>query len=401
MSDFVFEDFNGDAYLAGAAGEREEYLNNRVVVAPPGMPFDQGAVFNPGDPVHQEYLDLFNRLNYWYYVRQVVDRPAPVGGVQGIREPDPALATRIRKIAYVRSIAARMGHYHYEGTTAGHHTRYAEYINLTWATMQRFARNIFENATIVITDRASALAAILPIPNVVADREWRNRYRNKHLNVVCIVAYFFRVRGHHWIAEMDDRYKAVWRKCLYDEDSPGLDWQYLAHDALHAIFPDDLDNIWTHAAANQHCAGALVKRINSMPAGVAIVAAINAGMSDLQLLVPRALEYVRPAVTHMEALNNQIANNRYAGSVNRRLYDAPDVQPNETILGPLAAIIMASLDSFASNSPLLRSAALRRVANNSPMTGGMIGRMVNTAVKSEMAAEIFLPAIRAAAENVP
>jgi hypothetical protein len=130
-----------------------------------------------------------------------------------------------------------------------------------------------------------------------------------------------------------------------------------------------------------------------MPAGIAIVAAINAGMSDLRLIVPRAFDYVKPAVAHMDRLNQEISANRHAGSVKRRLYDAPEVTPNETTLGPLAAIIMASLDAFASNSPLLKSAALKRVANNAPMTGGIVGKMVTTAAKSEMAAEIFLPAI--------
>jgi hypothetical protein len=394
MSDFVFEDFNGDTYLPGAAGEREEHLNSRVVAVPPGMPFDYVSDddFDPSVAAHQQYLDLFFRINYWYYVSQTVERPAPVQGVQGIRTPDLALAARIRKIAYVRAMAARMCQYHYTGTPAGHHTRYAEFEVYTWASLQAFARDIFEDNTIVINSRATALAEIRDVPNVRDDRVWRNNYRSKHLDVVCIVAYFFRVRGHHWISEMDDRYKSVWRKCLYDEDSPGIDWQYLAHDALHAIFPDDLDDIWVEAADNQACAGALVKRVNSMPAGVAIIAAINAGMSDLRLIVPHAFDHVRPAVEHMEYLNRLVDGDRNAGSVNRRLYNAPDVTPNETLLGPLAAIIVASLDTLTTNSPLLKSAALKRVANNAPMTGGLVGKMINNAAKSEVAAAIFLPA---------
>lgn len=391
MSDFVFEDFNGDTYLTGSSGEQEERLNNRVVAVPPDMPFGRNVAFNGGDVVHQQYWDLFNRVNYWYYIYKTIERPAVAAGVQGIRTPDAALAARIRKIAYVRSLSARMGHFHYGGTAVAHHARYTEFEVFTWATLQRLARRVFEDDTIVVADLATALAAFRDVPNVTDDRVWRNNYRSKHVNVVCIVAYFFRVRGHHWITEMDDRYKAVWRKCLYDEDTPGIDWQYLAHDSIHAIFPDDLDTIWTTAAGMQNCAGALVKRVASVPAGVAIIAALNAGVSDLKLIVPKAIESVQVAVDHLDELNAHLENNRYAGSVNRRLYNAPNVVPNETRLAPLASIIRASLESFAAGSPLLKSAALKRVANNAPMTGGIIGRMINTAVKSEPAAEIFLP----------
>jgi len=396
MSDLVFEDFNGDTFLTGSAGEREERLNNRLVAVPTGIPFYRGEVFDTTDQLHQDYLDLFFRLNYWFMVQQHVAAPAPVAGVQAVRAPDPVLAARLRRIAYVRTMSARMGHYHYEGTPAGHHARYSEFERMTFPRLQAFARDVFADNTIAITDLATARAGIEQVPHAADDVAWHNAYRSKHLNVVCMIAYFFRVRGHHWIQEMDDRYKAVWRKCLYDEDTPGVDWQYLAHDALHAIFPDDLDDIWVDAADDDACAGALIKRLNSAPAGIAIVPALNAGVSDLRLLVPKAFDFVPDAMTHLRDLNNRIATHRFAGSVNRRLYDAPDIVPDETALAALASIIRAGLDSWAASSPLLKSAALKRVANNAPMTGGMIGKMVNTAVRSDSAAEIFLPEMRPA-----
>lgn len=391
--DLLVDDFNGETFLAGAAGEREEYRNTRVVAVPEGIPFSKGTTFDHTVLEHQRYLELFHRLNYWYIVANTVARAADPGGgaARPVRVPDAALAARIRKIAYVRTMSARMGHFHYAGTPAAHHTRYAEFRQFTFVDLQAFARRFFEDNRVAITDLESALRGIRKIPNLADDRAWMNAYRSKHLNVVCIIAYFFRVRGHHWIAEMDDRYKAVWHKCLYEEDGPGLDWQYLAHDALHAIFPDDLDAIWVKAAGDDACAGALVKRVNSVPAGVAIIAALNAGANDLGMIVPRAISHQAKAVGHLQQLTDQIKANRFAGSVNRRLYDAPDIVPNETLLGPLAAIILSSLDSFAPNSPLLKSAALKRVGNNAPMTGGVVGRMIVTAARSDAAAEVFLP----------
>jgi hypothetical protein len=395
MSDLVAEDFNGDTYLVGSSGEREEYLNSRVVAVPQSMPFNRGTPYDRSNPTHNEYLDLFYRINYHFMVHATVQRPAqPAAGV-AIRVPAANLAINLRKIAYVRTLSARMSHYDYGSTAMAHHARYAEYRNFTWAGLQTFMREYLEDNTLGISNLDEARAIIPQVADHAADAQWRSAYRQKHLNVVCLVAYMFRARGHHWLTEMDDRYKAVWRKCLYDEENPGVEWEYLAHNALHAIFPDDLDAIWQEAADNDCCAGALIKRYESMPAGVAVIAAVNAGVSDLKLLLPRAFDYVPEAMQHLVDLNRTVGQNRHAGSVNRRLYNAPEVRVDEVKLAPLASIIVAGLKQLVTDSPLLKSKALARVANNAPMTGAMIGKMVNTALKSDAAAEIFLPQLPA------
>lgn len=394
MSDLQDDDYNGACFVVGSAGEREERLGNRVVQVPIGMPFGGNQAFDKDSNEHKEYLDLFYRINYWALALMYAhpDAAIPDNGVA----PDAIMAERARKVAYVRAMAMREGQMYYNGTATEHNVQYAEYAKHSWASLQDFARGVFKKQDIVITDLASARASIKRVPNTDDDRNWQKAYRSRHLNVVCMIAYFFRVRGHHWTDEMEDRYRAVWHKCLYEEDNPGLDWKYLAHDALHAIFPDDLDEIWREAVDEDKCAGALIKRFDSLPAGVAGVAAMNAGVTDLKLIVPKALDYSKEAVQHLDELTKVISKERWAGSINRRFYEAPELIVDETKLSALAAIIRSGLETFAPGSPLLKSKALQRIASNAAMTGAIVGRMVSTAVRSDAAAEIFLPEIRGA-----
>jgi len=385
-------DYNGECFLTGSAGEREELKNNRRVAHIIDMPFSRRSAFNKDDEVHRNYLELFFRVNYRY----ILDTNDEKNDNGTWKVPSAGDALCYRQIAYIRTLAARNNHFDFNGTTVQHNTKYTDFKHYTFANLQAMARRGVGDATIVITDLATALAAFPRVENAGDDAQWRNEFRPKYLDAVCLMAYFFRVRGHHWVEEMDDRYKAIWRKCLHEEDTPGIDWEYVAHDALHAIFPDDLDKIWLDAAAEDKCAGALIKRIDSLPAGIAGIAALNAGVADLTLIIPKALDYSKDAVNHLQDITGVVANNRWAGSVNRRFYDAPNIVVNETRLSALAAIIRAGLENLAPASPLLKSKALQRMAANAAMTGSMVGKMVLTAVRSDAAAEIFLPQIEAA-----
>lgn len=394
MSDLNDEDYNGECFIVGASGEREEQRPNRIVMVPPGMPFDKNNAFDPNSNNHKAYLDLFYRLQYYRVIAAYLPKPTGAAAPGNIRAPDANLASRARRIAYIRTLAARNGNYDYTGTPAAHHTRYAEFDNCTWVDVRDFAREYFDSNTLVITDLATARAVIAQVPNHNVDANWRSQVRSKYIDIVCTIAYFFRVRGHHWTNEMDSRYSDVWRKCLYQEDNPGLSWEYLAHDSLHAIFPDDLDRIWEQAKDTEACAGTLIKRFDSLPAGVAGISALNAGVADLSMIVPKALDYSKDAMEHLEDLTTAVNGNRWVGSVNRRFYNAPGLVVDEAKLSALAAIIRAGLEGLAPGSPLLKSKALQRIAQNAQMTGAIVGKMVMTAVRSDAAAEIFLPDIR-------
>lgn len=343
------DDLNGECFILGSEGEREEINRQRFVCLPVAANLIPNTVTDMTVPANVTFWNNFVITNYEDQI------------VQGVAPRDA------RRVAYIRMLAARTGMFKWNDTPGQHNVRYAEFI-----------------------ERA---AVGDDIADWDADDAWRATARDKLMDMVCMVAYFFRVRGHHWTADFEDRYQAVWRKCQYEEDSPGISWQLIAHNALHAIYPDDLDQIWINAVHGSICSGALKKRINSKPAGMASVSALNSGVADLLLVVPRAFDYMPAAIDHLKNITRLTEGdeNRWNGSVNRRFYNAVDIQVNESSLGALAALIIASLDQFAPNSPLRNSMALKRIAANAPLTGAVVARMIRTAVSSDAAAEIFLP----------
>jgi hypothetical protein len=389
MSDLLDTDYNGECFIAGGSGEKEVLDNSRAVYYAVSIPFSAQNNFDGGNQVHRDHLDLFYRINYYASIEGRVEQPAN----GAIRVPSAEIAGEARKIAYIRTLCARTGMFDFTGSVIEHRVRYTNFVPFSWDHMQAWARNYFNDQTIVITSLESARAMIDRVPNNEVDANWRAGYMEKHYDAVCTVAYMFRVRGHHWLEDMDDRYKSLWRKCLYDEDTPGLDWQRIAHDALHAIFPDDLDSIWRDAVDNGICAGTLTRRYSSLPAGIAGVAALKAGVVDLQMIVPRALEVAKAGVQHLSDIDVVISRDRWAGSVNRRFYNAAEINVDEAKLSALASIILSGLENLAPNSPLRKSKALQRIANNAAMTGALVGRMVMTAARSDAAAATFLPAL--------
>jgi len=357
------EDYNGECFVLGSEGEIEEEDNSQVLwmmpddVRPANWGYTQSLVESGivvTDGVRQ-YLERTIWINY-NYIR---------ANYAAVPERDAF------RIAFIRMLVVREGLADPTATAAGHNARY---------NLARFKAN-----TLSHTAPTAAPAG--------SDQQWRSLVRKRFTNLVCITAFFFRVRGHHFQDGFEERYKAVWRKCLYDEDEPGLRWEYIARNSLHAIFPDDLDAYWAFSVAHSRCAGALIKRFDSAPAGIAGLSAIRRGVNDIAMILPRVPNLVPDAVEHLVALEGLVAGNRWAGSVNRRFYDAPQIRMDEGKLASLAAVIMAGLEQFAPNNPLGKSAALRRIAANAPITGAVVARLIQTAVSTPEAAEGLVKAI--------
>jgi hypothetical protein len=195
------------------------------------------------------------------------------------------------------------------------------------------------------------------------------------------------VRGHHWLPEMDSKYAGLWKKCLKEDANAGVEWQHVAHHAVHAIYPGILDDFWKNCADGGKIAGALIKRFDSAPAGVAAVKAVYSGAQDLMMAIPGIKNQYKG---HFDELDNIMADmraNRWAGSINRRYYNAGPVAFDEQKFGAIASVIYNALNAFAANSPLLQSKALERVANNAPITGGIVARSIATAVSNPKVVE--------------
>jgi len=340
-----WQDLNGECFVAGDSGEREEVLNHRRVIFPPGCPHAREA--SPGQPVviPQQHAAMFVKVNY-HYLRQVCPTvPAPT----------------CAKIAFLRFLAARYGLISPAFRTATFFVRYNEAVQYSLLDI---------------------LALNMPATNeyqVGLTADVRRSLMGDFSNMACCVAYMFRVRGHHWVADMDENYKGLWAKCLKDTDNPGLDWQYIAHHALHAIMPIVLDDYWKVCKDEGRVAGALVKRFDSAPAGVAAIRAVYVGAADLRMCLPAIENKLKDQFKHLDELVALLRANRWAGSINRRFYNAPEIDFDEQKFGAIASVVLQALNTFASNSQLTKSRALQRVANNAPITGGIVSRGIATA----------------------
>lgn len=339
------DDLNGECFIAGEVGEVEKFENFRVV----GFYKNTPAATTPLEivPFTVSETSGFIALN----ARMVA------------AAKNQTLALVHVKIAYVRFLAARAGLISPNFDKASHHVKYNE-------------AEFIDQADLDIANTAGTEAAVGAIEFTTGARKL---LRENFANMVCAVAYMFRVRGHHFLGEMDNKYQALWKKCLKDDGNPGLEWSVIAHDCLHAIMPDVLDDYWKACVASSQIAGALIKRFDSAPAGVAAVRAVYTGAQDLQMAVPGIRERF---IKHFDDLDNimaQLRLERWAGSINRRYYGAKAVDFDEQKFGAIAAVIYHALKSFSAESMLLRSNALIRVANNAPITGGIVGRSIATA----------------------
>jgi hypothetical protein len=359
----VAHDFDGEYFVVGQQGEVEEVLDHRRVYVP-----DTAArVFGLGTVVdlnNADALDAVNatiNVNYW----------ALLALPEGAR---PTVEEAIR-IAFLRVHALTKGWGDMANDMARHNVRYNDITIIPVA--QVFRVNI--NDALHDGDKTAAHN----VPNWDTDAAWRTAVKRKVLNMVCLVAFFMRTRGHHWTADSDDRYQKIWRNCLYEEEHVGLNWEKVAHHTYHFIYPDILDGIWREAVTNARCAGALIKRFDSLPAGVAAVGAVQTGATDILIVLPNIRNLVPDAFQELERCANVIRGHRWAGSINRRFYDGTELIPDEKKLGSIAAVILGALQAVSSAAPLRNSKALQRVAQNAPITGTLINTMIQKAVTDD------------------
>jgi len=337
-------DLNGECFVSGDAGEREESLVHRHVVFSKNLPAAKDG--NAGVKVlfTLEEADRFIRLNYYYLKKVAPNLPN----------------SDVAKIAFLRFLAARNGLVSPEFKAETYHVKYNEAIRLTTKQIRQLNMPPDGDYQTVLTDKM------------------REKLMADFSNSVCAVAFMFRVRGHHWLPDMDDAYKNLWKKCLKDQDNPGVNWELIAHHSYHSIMPVILDNYWITCKDGGRIAGALVKRFDSAPAGVAAVRAVFAGAEDIRMCVPALVSNFKSHFDELDRVVKNLRANRWAGSINRRYYNAPALDFDEQKFGAIASVVVNALQTFAANSQLLKSKALLRVANNAPITGGIVSRSIAT-----------------------
>jgi len=195
-------------------------------------------------------------------------------------------------------------------------------------------------------------------------------------DIVCCVAYVFRARGHHFVEKGKylEYYTKLWAKLRHDESGIQLPWAKIATVGLHAVFPSILDDFWLEASSEQRCSGALVKRINVAPAGSAGPYVLKQGLNDLLIIAPGIKSALAGCIASLERHLELLSAHRFEGSVNARYYGAKRCAMNESTVGALAATIYAAVNQLVEDSPLKSSAALKRIADQAPITGAVLAR---------------------------
>jgi hypothetical protein len=193
---------------------------------------------------------------------------------------------------------------------------------------------------------------------------------------VCLVAFVFRARGHHYTDDYQDLYERVWTKCRYHVNQLRISFRNMATYALHGIYPIILDNFWLQCKDKGHCNGALSKRIDTAPAGAAGPYVLDQGIRDLVMIAPGIKDRLDEAFIYLNGILNRLREHRFNGSVNHRYYGADRITFDEKRMSAIAATIVAALDNLTEDSPLGKSPALRRIANNAPITGAVLGRAI-------------------------
>lgn len=193
---------------------------------------------------------------------------------------------------------------------------------------------------------------------------------------VCLVAFIFRSRGHHYMDSYEQLYGKIWQKCRYGDDKLYISFQNLATLALHAVYPSILEDFWTEGVRNMHVNGALAKRYDGAPAGAAGPYILQQGIQDLQMIAPGLRDVLKEGYEYLEGVIEDLRIHRYAGSVNARYYGTKKVHFDEKRVSAIAATIVAALEGLASDAPMLGSPALNRIANNAPLTGAVFAKAV-------------------------
>lgn len=355
------DDLNGDCFILGTEGEPEEDIELNHVIFSVGIPSATDATVLVPVAFTNIQADGFIKDNTYHLYSN------------GVAFNDALY------LAYLRFLAVRMGAISPEFAVNIHNVRYNDAVRLNGVNSANFrGQYTVGHANIAPNEaafRAAWAAGGATLNKVVT--------RKVFTDIVCAIAYMFRVRGHHFRNDFDAKYKTLWTRCLHADADLGSSWQNIATTGLHAIMPDILDSFWTHSVQNSYCAGALTKRFDSAPAGAAGILALKKGLDDVSMIFPIILDRVPDSKTAFDQIYTAVTANRWGASINARYYGVNRVNYNETDIGALASVVMGVYDQLAPNADLKDSMALQRLARIAPATGGAIGQAALRTTRSE------------------
>jgi len=207
--------------------------------------------------------------------------------------------------------------------------------------------------------------------------------RDQFGNIVCMLAFVFRSRGHHYLPTYESIYRRLWSSCGQNPDQMICTFQELFTIGLHAIYPIILDDFWIFCVRNGYCSGSLKKRLDCAAAGSAFVYALYNGLNDILTVFPKLREDNLEPFTRLKTFYERLHQLRWIGSINHTFYGSTRETIDENLFSALASIVVGVYREFVPQSPLLSSLSLQRIGNNAPLVGGVIGTALRALTRSE------------------
>jgi hypothetical protein len=365
---FNEEDINGDPWVVGAEGEREELIDKNRVIFPAKFPCAKDGEEGQEQNLDPLQVSSFVVLNARWLVHC---------GLQW------EVAFRL---AYVRLLIARRGLISPEFTLAAHYVRYNDAVYETDDEIKAIiADEEFPDELKVADDVKAVIARAFPAG-------YKKNFRTTLTDRICIVAYMFRSRAHHYMDDFEARYNTLWQRCLHSPEDVIIPWKEFATAGVHAIMPIVLDAYWRDSCEKSRCAGALIKRFDCAPAGAAVIWAVKRGFQDVHVIFKGLDRILSDEVRNLSAQFDLLYNKRWEPSVNARYYGVQRIVVKEAEFSVMGAVIRGIYSSLAENSPLLQSKALERIALANPVTGSALGLIAARDVKSERLTILAAPA---------
>jgi len=356
-------DLNGDLWVLGGAGEQELDTAAYHVL----FIIDNTPLTNPEDRNYRGGLagwatrdvQRFLLVNYVHLREHNIEHE------------------NATKLAYLRLMASTLKLISPTYDPADWDVKYNDARFVSWdgdylQRTENLAANVNDDVKIAMEDYYLGLAP-----------DTRREIRLQFTNMVCLMAYMFRIRGHHWLDDYEDRVEDLWMKCLYKPRSNMIPFDLAFTVGLHAIIPKILDTFWLDSVKNNRCAGTLIKRVNAAPAGSAAIHAISQGIRDIKVAFPSLTDYLRDEVKELTAHLSRIESNRWIGSINAKYYGQTYELFDEHHVSVLAAAVKTIYENLAEDSPLKDSPAIKRVANQSPVTGKVVALAAQRGIKRE------------------
>lgn len=364
----TIKDLNGNHYLGQMEGEDLVATDANMYFFPSGMKV-------AGDPLQNVDNDLKSFHSFmsgnFAYLKSVKDTSEVL---------KPLNDDHLKQICYLRFMTVKHGLVSPLFKPENFHVNYSECFPLN---LEEMSRMTAPDANISEEDIRNSQAIMKQmskqdISMLKTKQSEYNKYARIFTDLVCLLAYVFRARAHHYTPALQEVYERVWKKCRIEVAGDILPFNVIMTCAFHAIYPLVLDNFWIQSSENGRVNGALIKRINCAPSGSAGPYVLEQGLMDMELIAPGIRSVMKEATKKLDDVLIELRKHRFNGSVNARYYGAKRMAIDEKSLGAIAATIYAALSKLTENAPLAKSPALKRISDNAPITGNVFANTIQS-----------------------